>query len=113
MAGGTKLFARPIPSLTLGPYCCDHQQAPFNLPASFINQLRQMHPKRIRYSRHHHQAGIALAPLNASGPKGIRVHAISPGPLATRAASGFGTADDAHPSATSSFRGPLQARWWT
>ena len=28
------------------------------------------------------------------GPKGIRVHAISPGPLATRAASGIGHFDE-------------------
>jgi enoyl-[acyl-carrier protein] reductase I len=41
--------------------------------------------------------GLAKAALEASvryiaaelGPKGIRVHAISPGPLATRAASGI------------------------
>jgi enoyl-[acyl-carrier protein] reductase I len=41
--------------------------------------------------------GVAKAALESAvryiaaelGPKGIRVHAISPGPLATRAASGF------------------------
>jgi enoyl-[acyl-carrier protein] reductase I len=46
--------------------------------------------------------GVAKAALEASvryvaaelGPKGIRVHAISPGPLATRAASGIPEFDD-------------------
>jgi len=46
--------------------------------------------------------GLAKAALEASvryiaaelGPKGIRVHAISPGPLATRAASGIPEFDE-------------------
>ena len=46
--------------------------------------------------------GVAKAGLEASvryiaaelGPKGIRVHAISPGPLATRAASGIPEFDE-------------------
>src|SRR6476660_9587825 len=46
--------------------------------------------------------GVAKAALEAAvryiaaelGPKGIRVHAISPGPLATRAASGIPEFDD-------------------
>jgi enoyl-[acyl-carrier protein] reductase I len=46
--------------------------------------------------------GVAKAALESSvrylaaelGPKGIRVHAISPGPLATRAASGIPEFDD-------------------
>jgi enoyl-[acyl-carrier protein] reductase I len=46
--------------------------------------------------------GVAKAALEASvryvaaelGPKGIRVHAISPGPLATRAASGIPEFDE-------------------
>jgi enoyl-[acyl-carrier protein] reductase I len=46
--------------------------------------------------------GVAKAALESSvrylaselGPKGIRVHAISPGPLATRAASGIAEFDD-------------------
>jgi enoyl-[acyl-carrier protein] reductase I len=46
--------------------------------------------------------GVAKAALEAAvryvaaelGPKGIRVHAISPGPLATRAASGIPEFDE-------------------
>jgi enoyl-[acyl-carrier protein] reductase I len=46
--------------------------------------------------------GVAKAALESAvrylaaelGPKGIRVHAISPGPLATRAASGIPEFDD-------------------
>jgi len=46
---------------------------------------------------HYNIMGVAKAALESAvryiaaelGPKGIRVHAISPGPLATRAASGF------------------------
>jgi enoyl-[acyl-carrier protein] reductase I len=46
--------------------------------------------------------GVAKAALESSvrymaaelGPKGIRVHAVSPGPLATRAASGIPDFDD-------------------
>ena len=51
---------------------------------------------------HYNIMGVAKAALEASvrylaselGPKGIRVHAISPGPLATRAASGIPEFDE-------------------
>jgi enoyl-[acyl-carrier protein] reductase I len=51
---------------------------------------------------HYNIMGVAKAALEAAvrylaaelGPKGIRVHAISPGPLATRAASGIPHIDD-------------------
>jgi len=50
-----------------------------------------------RVVKNYNIMGVAKAALEASvrylaaelGPKGIRVHAISPGPLATRAASGI------------------------
>jgi enoyl-[acyl-carrier protein] reductase I len=49
-----------------------------------------------------HIMGVAKAALESAvrymaaelGPKGIRVHAISPGPLATRAASGIPEFDE-------------------
>jgi enoyl-[acyl-carrier protein] reductase I len=52
--------------------------------------------------RNYNVMGVAKAALEAAvryiaaevGPKGIRVHAISPGPLATRAASGIPEFDD-------------------
>ena len=51
---------------------------------------------------HYNVMGLAKAALEAAvryiaaevGPKGIRVHAISPGPLATRAASGIAEFDE-------------------
>lgn len=51
---------------------------------------------------HYNIMGVAKAALESAvrymaaelGPKGIRVHAISPGPLATRAASGIPEFDD-------------------
>jgi enoyl-[acyl-carrier protein] reductase I len=52
--------------------------------------------------QHYNIMGVAKAALESAvrymaaelGPKGIRVHAISPGPLATRAASGIPEFDD-------------------
>jgi enoyl-[acyl-carrier protein] reductase I len=52
--------------------------------------------------KHYNIMGVAKAALESAvrylaaelGPKGIRVHAISPGPLATRAASGIPEFDD-------------------
>ena len=51
---------------------------------------------------HYNIMGVAKAALESAvrytrsevGPKGIRVHAISPGPLATRAASGIPEFDE-------------------
>ena len=51
---------------------------------------------------HYNVMGVAKAALEAAvryiaaevGPRGIRVHAISPGPLATRAASGIPEFDE-------------------
>jgi enoyl-[acyl-carrier protein] reductase I len=51
---------------------------------------------------HYNVVGVAKAALEAAvryiaaevGPRGIRVHAISPGPLATRAASGIPEFDE-------------------
>ena len=51
---------------------------------------------------HYNVMGVAKAALESAvrylaaelGPKGIRVHAISPGPLATRAASGIPHIDE-------------------
>jgi len=51
---------------------------------------------------HYNVMGLAKAALEAAvryiaaevGPRGIRVHAISPGPLATRAASGIPEFDE-------------------
>ncbi|MFN3961313.1 MAG: SDR family oxidoreductase, partial [Parvularculaceae bacterium] len=55
-----------------------------------------------RVVKNYNIMGVAKAALEASvrylaaelGPKGIRVHAISPGPLATRAASGIPEFDE-------------------
>ena len=61
--------------------------------------------------------GVAKAALESAvryvaaelGPKGIRVHAISPGPLATRAASGIAEFDPA--SRQSPQQAPPRASW--
>jgi len=55
-----------------------------------------------KWMPHYNVMGVAKAALEAAvryiaaevGPKGIRVHAISPGPLATRAASGIPEFDE-------------------
>ena len=65
---------------------------------------------------HYNLMGPVKAALEASsrylayelGPKGIRVHAISPGPLKTRAASGIGHFDDLLEAAAS--RAPVRQR---
>src|SRR5437763_9020530 len=67
-----------------------------------VTMLTNNYKRRQKKVENYNVMGVAKAALECAvrymaaelGPKGIRVHAISPGPLATRAASGIPEFDE-------------------